>query len=85
MLIRFVANPHVRFLVSLMPEDRNAGGCKCLLDFFRNGFAEGFSDTGRRCWKFAQISKLCVKLRAYVLEKLRQSVGGKKAFQLLMP
>src|ERR671917_349930 len=49
LLIRnLLANPHVRFLVVLnaTKEDQNAGGCKCLLDFFRNGFEEGSSDTG---------------------------------------
>ncbi|MBD2006175.1 MULTISPECIES: thymidylate synthase [Cyanophyceae] len=52
-LIRnLLANPHVRFLVILnaTKEDRNAGGGTCLLDFFRHGFAEGKTDTGRRCW-----------------------------------
>ena len=44
LLIRnLLANPHVRFLViaNATKEDRNAGGCECLLDFFRNGFEEG--------------------------------------------
>ncbi len=52
-LIRnLIANPHVRFLVALIAtkEDRNAGGCKCLLDFFRYGFKEGTTDSGRKCW-----------------------------------
>jgi thymidylate synthase len=43
-LIRnLLANPHVRYLVILngTREDRNSGGGKCLLDFFRQGFAAG--------------------------------------------
>src|SRR4028118_1990730 len=37
LLRNLLANPHVRFLVVLNAtrEDRNAGGCECLLDFFR--------------------------------------------------
>src|SRR4028119_608169 len=53
LLIRnLLANPHVSFLVVLnaTKEDQNAGGCECLLDFFRNGFELGKSDTGRDCW-----------------------------------
>lgn len=52
-LIRnLLANPHVRYLVILngTREDRNSGGGKCLLDFFRFGFDAGQSDTGRDCW-----------------------------------
>ncbi len=43
-LIRnLLANPHVRFLVvvNATKEDRNAGGCDCLLDFFAKGFILG--------------------------------------------
>lgn len=45
-------NPHVRSLVIInaTKEDRNAGSCQCLLDFFQNGFTQGKSDTGRDCW-----------------------------------
>lgn len=52
-LIRnLLANPHVRGIVILdaTKEDKNAGGCQCLLDFFKNGVKSGISDTGRKCW-----------------------------------
>ncbi|NEQ97246.1 MAG: thymidylate synthase [Cyanothece sp. SIO2G6] len=52
-LIRnLLANPHARFLVvlNITKEDKNAGGSQCLLDFFRNGFDPGISDTGKPCW-----------------------------------
>lgn len=53
LLIRnLLANPHVRYLVVLAAtkEDRNAGACECLLDFFRHGFEAGKSDIGKSCW-----------------------------------
>ncbi len=79
LLIRnLLANPHVRFLVILnaTKEDRNAGGCECLLDFFRNGFTEGQSDTGRRCWVIRSSipGYIDFEIEADGLERLRQSV-----------
>jgi thymidylate synthase len=79
LLIRnLLANPHVRFLVILnaTKEDRNAGGCECLLDFFRNGFTEGQSDTGRRCWVIRSPipGYIDFEIEADALERLRQSV-----------
>jgi thymidylate synthase len=52
LLRNLLVNPHVRYLVVLNAtrEDQNAGGCLCLMDFFRNGFHGGLSDTGRPCW-----------------------------------
>lgn len=87
LLIRnLLANPHVRFLVVLnaTKEDRNAGGCECLLDFFRNGFTEGFSDTGRRCWVIRSNVQgfIDIEIEAYVLEKLRQSVEWQESFSI---
>ena len=78
-LIRnLLANPHVRFMVILnaTKEDRNAGGCECLLDFFRNGFEEGCSDTGRRCWVIRSPipGYIDFEIDADALEQLRQSV-----------
>ncbi|MBD2604707.1 thymidylate synthase [Scytonema hofmannii FACHB-248] len=74
-----LANPHVRYLVVLnaTKEDKNAGACECLLDFFRNGFKEGSCDTGRLCWvinskKILGYIDLDVKVSA--LEKLRKSI-----------
>ena len=52
-LIRnLLANPHVRYLVILdaTREDKNAGGCQCLFDFFEQGFRAGKTDTGLDCW-----------------------------------
>ena len=87
LLIRnLLANPHVRFLVALnaTKEDRNAGGCECLLDFFRNGFTEGFSDTGRRCWVICSNipGYIDIEIEAYVLEKLRQSVEWQESLSI---
>lgn len=47
-----LANPHVTSLVILNAtrEDKNAGACSCLADFFRYGATEGVSDTGVKCW-----------------------------------
>ncbi len=82
-LIRnLLANPHVRFLVILnaTKEDANAGGCECLLDFFRNGFEPGKSDTGRNCWviKSKVIGYIDIEIEESALEQLRQSVKCKE-------
>ena len=79
LLIRnLLVNPHVRFLVVLnaTKEDRNAGGCECLLDFFRNGFEEGTSDTGRRCWVICSPipGYIDLEIDAHALEQLRRSL-----------
>jgi thymidylate synthase len=78
-LIRnLLANPHVRFLVILngTKEDKNAGGCECLLDFFENGFTQGKSDTGRDCWIINSpiTGYIDREIPADVLERLRQSI-----------
>lgn len=81
LLIRnLLYNPHVRYLVVLnaTKEDKNAGGCQCLLDFFRNGFKEDKSDTGRRCWKIRSdsniVSYIDIEIDKNTLEKLRESI-----------
>jgi thymidylate synthase len=78
-----LANPHVRFLVILnaTKEDRNAGACECLLDFFRNGFFEGFSDNGRKCWVICSAvpGYIDIQIEASALEQLRQSVEWQEA------
>ncbi|MEQ9368101.1 MAG: thymidylate synthase [Coleofasciculus chthonoplastes F3-SA18-01] len=84
LLIRnLLANPHVRYLLVLnaTKEDKNAGGGICLLDFFRNGFTEGFSDTGRRCWviRSAIPGYIDIEIEANALETLRQSVEWQEA------
>lgn len=87
LLIRnLLANPHVRFLIALeaTKEDRNAGGCECLLDFFRNGFEEGSSDTGRRCWVIRSRipGYIDFEIDADALEQLRQSVEWQEAHSI---
>lgn len=71
-------NPHVRFLVivNATKEDLNAGGCKCLLDFFGKGFTEGTSDTGRKCWviKSRITGYIDIEIPASALEQLRKSI-----------
>jgi len=86
-LIRnLLCNPHVRFLVALnaTKEDRNAGACECLLDFFRNGFTEGSSDTGRRCWviRSAIPGYIDIEIDVGALEHLRQSVEWQEAHSI---
>ncbi|MHC5823057.1 MAG: thymidylate synthase [Nostoc sp.] len=85
LLIRnLLYNPHVRYLVVLnaTKEDKNAGACQCLLDFFRNGFEEGKSDTGRRCWKIRSdsniVSYIDIEIDKNTLEKLRDSIEFKE-------
>lgn len=82
-LIRnLLANPHVRFLVILQAtkEDRNAGGCQCLLDFLANGFTKGTSDTGRDTWVInSEITGyIDSEITADALEALRQSLDYKE-------
>ena len=75
LLVRnLLVNPHVRFLVvvNATKEDRNAGGSECLLDFFRHGFEEGKSDTGRSCWVIRSPipGYIDLEIAAEVLEKV---------------
>ncbi|MGJ5675190.1 MAG: thymidylate synthase [Nostochopsis sp.] len=84
LLIRnLLFNPHVRFLVVLdaTREDRNAGAGTCLLDFFRHGFAEGFSDSGQRCWvvRSSVTGYIDIEIAASALEKLRVMVEFQEA------
>jgi thymidylate synthase len=71
-------NPQVRFLVILnaTKEDKNAGAVSCLLDFFHNGFEEGLSDTGRRCWIIRSDipGYLDIEIAPQALEQLRSSI-----------
>jgi thymidylate synthase len=57
-------------------EDKNAGASQCLLDFFRNGFEAGLSDTEQPCWVInsAIAGYIDAEIPATVLEKLRLSV-----------
>lgn len=78
-LIRnLLANPHVTTLVILgcTREDKNSGSCECLIDFLRDGFRLGISDTGRECWIINSkiTGYIDIEISAEALEKLRQSV-----------
>lgn len=83
-LIRnLLANPQVRALVivNATKEDQNAGGCECLLDFFRRGFQAGESDTGRHCWVIRSPipGYIDFEITASALEQLRQSLEWQEA------
>lgn len=84
LLIRnLLANPHVRrgVLLNATKEDQNAGAGDCLIHFFRNGFGEGSSDTGRRCWVIRSSipGYIDIEIPASVLEQLRQSIEWQEA------
>lgn len=84
LLIRnLLFNPHIRYLVVLNAtrEDKNAGAGSCLLDFFHNGFEEGLSDNGRRCWVIRSpiAGYIDIEVDASALEKLRESVKSQEA------
>ena len=83
-LIRnLLANPHVRFLVVLnaTKEDKNAGSCQCLIDFFRHGFTEGKTDTGRKCWLINSTipGYLDFEIASDILEQMRQNIDAVEA------
>ncbi|OKH40161.1 thymidylate synthase [[Phormidium ambiguum] IAM M-71] len=83
-LIRnLLVNPYVRRLVILnaTKEDKNAGACQCLLDFFYHGFTAGKSDTGRDCWviKSPITGYIDIEITATALELLRQNIEVKEA------
>jgi thymidylate synthase len=60
-------------------EDKNAGGCQCLFDFFEQGFRAGKTDTGRGCWiiNSTVTGYIDPEIPADVLEKLRTSIQYK--------
>jgi thymidylate synthase len=78
LLRNLIANPHVRYLVILNAtrEDKNSGSSQCLLDFFKEGFSLGKSDTGRDCWiiKSQLTGYIDQEIDPEILEKLRQSI-----------
>lgn len=83
LLRNLLFNPHVPFLVVLnaTKEDRNAGGSQCLLDFFRDGFREGKSDTGRDIWQIESTITGYIdrEIPADVLEQLRHHLEVREA------
>jgi thymidylate synthase len=83
-LIRnLLANPHVRYLVILQAtkEDKNSGGCQCLLDFLQQGFRQGISDMGRNIWVVNSkiTGYIDIEIPDYVSDNLRQSLKYKEA------
>lgn len=84
LLIRnLLLNPHVRYLVlvNATKEDKNAGACQCLSDFFHNGVEENISDTGRKSWVIrSQITGyIDIDIDIQALEKLRTSIEVQEA------
>jgi thymidylate synthase len=82
LLIRnLLLNPHVRHLVILnaTKEDKNAGACQCLLDFFHNGVEENLSDTGRKSWIILSPIPGYIDIDINALEKLRLSIEVQEA------
>jgi thymidylate synthase len=72
-------NPHVRTLIIInaTKEDRNAGSCQCLLDFFQKGYFKGKSDTGKDCWVVnSEITGyIDIEVSETALDKLRSSLN----------
>ncbi len=78
LLRNLLVNPQIRHLMILnaTKEDRIAGAGQCLLDFFRNGFQPGQTDTGRPCWLINSdiTGYIDPEIPAEVLEQLRQAL-----------
>jgi thymidylate synthase len=73
-----LANPQVRYLVILngTQEDRNAGGCGCLLDLLHRGVDWGTSEMQRPCWVIRSDVKGYVdpEIPVWDLDLLRRSI-----------
>lgn len=87
LLIRnLLLNPHVRYLVILnaTKEDKNAGACQCLGDFFRHGVEESISDAGRKSWVIRSLipGYIDIDIDINALEKLRRSVEIQEAISI---
>jgi len=71
-------NPQVTYLtiLSATKEDRNAGGCRCLCDFFRHGFTKGITDTGKEAWVINSDIKgyIDIEIAKEALNKLRETL-----------
>ena len=81
-LIRnLLCNPQVTNLIILIAtkEDGNSGSCQALADFFAHGFAQGLSDTGRKCWliKSPIKSYIDIEIEQDILNLLRKSINFK--------
>ncbi len=75
LLRNLLVNPHVDSLVILnaTKEDKNAGSCQCLFDFFINGFYDSITDTGKHCWQVQSpvVGYIDKEIPAEVLEEMR--------------
>ncbi|NQE36724.1 hypothetical protein E5S67_04489 [Microcoleus sp. IPMA8] len=71
-------NPHIRLLivVNATKEDKNSGAVQCLLDFFRQGFEEGKSEEGVKCWRIKSkiIGYIDPEIPLENLQQLRKSI-----------
>jgi len=84
LLRNLLANPHIQDLVilSATQEDRNAGSCDRLRDFFEEGFRAGQTDTGADCWVIeagpgavsGAVGYIEAEIPAAALEQVRQTV-----------
>jgi len=79
LLRNLLANPHVHALIAInaTSADTNAGSVKALVDFFKNGFGLGKSDTGRECWviKSEKVGYIDIEIKESALELLRKSIA----------
>lgn len=83
-LIRnLLANPQARHLIVLnaTKEDKNAGGCQCLLDFFQNGVRRGVSNTGKDTWIINSpiVGYIDIEIPEEHLYQLRRSLSVREA------
>jgi len=71
-------NPQVRYLaiLSATKEDKNAGSCQCLYDFFTNGFTKGITDTGKETWVINSGIKgyIDIEIPQETLDRLRKTI-----------
>lgn len=79
-LIRnLILNPHIVDIIMLSgtKEDDNSGGCQCLYDFFANGFSEGESESGKKCWVIDSdiVGFVDIDIPEEVLNELRGGVS----------
>ncbi len=86
-LIRnLLLNPHVRFLVALnaTKEDQNAGGCRCLIDFWHQGCRPGFSEAQKPVWIINSevVGYIDFEIPLEALDNLRSNVQAFEAHSL---
>jgi len=84
LLIRnLLLNPQVRYIVivNATKEDKNAGACQCLLDFFHNGVVESISEVGRKSWVIRSgiLGYIDIEIDFNSLERLRNSLEFQEA------